>query len=86
MMATARQVMTKTMMATDVDDDDNEGDKSSSTTCNEGDNRNCDNGEDACALATETTQPVVRRRHGERRRRCKEMRRDNQLARTKRRG
>jgi hypothetical protein len=36
-------------MATDVDDDDNEGDYASSTTCDEGDNHNRDDGEDACA-------------------------------------
>jgi hypothetical protein len=37
-------------------------------------------------LATATTQPVVRRQRVKRRRWCKEMQRDNQLARTKRRG
>jgi len=74
------------MMATDVDDDDDEGDDASSMGCDEGDNRNRDDSEDACALAMATTQPVVTWRCVERRRPCKEMRRDNQLARTKRRG
>jgi len=73
-------------MATDVDNDGDEGDDASSTGCDEGDKRNRDDGKDACASATVTTQPVVRRRCVERRRPCKEMRRDNQLARTKRRG
>ena len=77
---------TTTTMATDVNDDDNEGDDASSTGCDEGDNRNRDDGKDACASATAMTQPVVRRRHVKRQRRCKEMRHDNQLARTKRRG
>jgi hypothetical protein len=36
-------------MATDVDNDDDEGDDASSTMCDEGDNHNRDNGEDACA-------------------------------------
>ena len=71
-------------MATDVDNDDDEGDDASSTGCDEGDNRNRDDGEDACASATATAQPVVRWRRVKRRRRCEEMRRDNQLAQTKR--
>ena len=41
-------------MAMDVDDNDNEGENASLTMCKEGDNRNRDVGEDACAL-TETT-------------------------------
>ncbi len=61
-------------MATDVDDKDDEGDDASSTGCDEGDNRNRDDGEDACASATATTQPVVRRWRVKRRRRCEEMR------------
>jgi hypothetical protein len=85
-MMTARRDTTTTMMAADVDNDDDEGNDASSTGCDEGDNRNRDDGEDACALATATTQPVVRRQRVERRRWCKEMQRDNQLARTKRRG
>ena len=70
-MATARGDTTTTTMATDVDDDDNddEGNGASLTGCDEGDNRNCDDGEDACASATAMTQPVVRRRRVERRRR-----------------
>ena len=40
----------------------------------------------ACALATATTQPVARRQCVERWRWCEEMQRNNQLARTKRRG
>jgi hypothetical protein len=62
-------------MATDINDndDDDDGDNASSTGCNEGDNCNHDNGKDACALVKATTQPVVRRRRVERRRRCKEM-------------
>jgi hypothetical protein len=85
-MATARRDTTTTTMATDVDDKDDEGDDASLTGCDEGDNRNCDDGKDACASATATTQPDVRRRCVERRRRCEEMQHDNQLARTKRRG
>ena len=38
-----------TTMATDVGNDDNKGDDAGSTTCDEGDNHNRDNGEDACA-------------------------------------
>jgi hypothetical protein len=39
-----------TTMATDVDDDDDEGNDASLTgCCDEGDNRNRYNGEDACA-------------------------------------
>ena len=70
-MMTARRDTTTMMMATDVDNDDDEGNDASSTGCDKGDNRNRDDGEDACALATATTQPVVH---------------NNQLARTKRRG
>ena len=51
MVATARWDTTATMKATDVDDDENEGDDASSTTCDEGDNRNCNDGKDACASA-----------------------------------
>jgi hypothetical protein len=85
-MATAQWDTTMTTMATDVDDDDNEGDDASSTGCDEGDNRNRDDSEDACTLAMVTTQPVVRRRRIKRQRWCEEMRCDNQLAGTKRRG
>jgi len=85
-MVMVRQDTTTTTMVTDVDYDDDEGDDASSTGCDEGDNRNRDDGKDACASAMATTQPVVRRRCVERRRPCKEMRCDNQLARTKRRG
>jgi len=85
-MATARRDTTTTTMATDVDDKDDKGDDASLTGCDEGDNCNRDDGKDACASATATTQPVVRRWRVERRRRCEEMRRNNQLARTKRRG
>jgi hypothetical protein len=65
-MATARRDTTTKTMATDVDDNDDEGDDASLTGCDEGDNRNRDDGEDACASATATTQPVVRRRRVER--------------------
>jgi hypothetical protein len=85
-MVTARRDTTATTMAVDVDDDDDEGNDAISTGCDEGDNRNLDNGEDACASATAKTQPAVRRRRVKRWRRCKEMQRDNQLAQTKRRG
>ena len=37
-------------MTTDVEDEDDEGDNASSTTCNEGDNHNRDSNEDACTL------------------------------------
>ncbi len=62
-MATARRDTTTTMMAMDVDDNDDEGDDASSTGCDEGDNHNRDNSEDTCASVTAMTQPVVRRRH-----------------------
>ncbi len=68
-MATTRRDTTTTTMATDLDDDDDRGDYASLTGCDEGDNRNRDDGKDACASATATTQPVVRRRCIERRRR-----------------
>jgi hypothetical protein len=74
------------MMVTDVDDNEDEGNNASLTGCDEGDNRNRNDGEDACASATATTQPVVRRRRVERWRQCEEMRRNNQLVGTKRRG
>ena len=49
----SRRTSTTTTMATtmamDVDDDDDEGDNASSTTCDEGDNRKCNDGKDACA-------------------------------------
>jgi hypothetical protein len=41
--------MTTTTMAREVDNDDNEGDDASLTGYDEGDNRNHDNGKDACA-------------------------------------
>ena len=53
-MVTARQATTATTMATDIDDNNDEGDDASLTTCDKGDNRNCDAGEDACA-STATT-------------------------------
>ena len=86
-MVTVRRDTTTTAMATDVnDDDDDEADDASSTGCDEGDNCNRDDGKDACTLAMATTQPVVRRRCVKRRRPCKEMRCNNQLVQTKRRG
>ena len=78
--ATARRDTTSTTMATDINDNDDKGYDASSTGCDEGDHRNCDNDKDACASATATTQPVVRQRRVERRRHCEEMRRGNQLA------
>ena len=43
-------------MAADVDKDDDEGNDASSTTCyNKGDNRNCNEGKDACALTATTS-------------------------------
>jgi hypothetical protein len=54
-------------MVMDVDGDNDEGDNTSLTAWDKGDNRNRDNGEDACA------QPFVRRWYVERRKRCKEM-------------
>ena len=72
-MAMAPRDMTTTTMATDVDNDDNEGDDASLTGYDEGDNRNHDNGKDACASVMATTQPVVRRRRVKRRRPCEEM-------------
>ena len=68
-MATARRDTTTTMMAMDVNYDNNEGNDTSSMGCNKGDNRNRDDGEDACASATAMTQPVMRRQRVERRRR-----------------
>ncbi len=82
-MVMVRRDTTTTTMVTDVNDnndDDDKGDDASSTRCDKGDNRNRNDGKDACASAMATTQPVVRRRCVERRRPCKEMRRDNQLA------
>ncbi len=85
MMAMARQVMTKTMMATDVDDDDDKGDKGSSTTCNEGDNRYCDDvkGMDACGScatkgrhATTGDATNSRQTRGKREERCQQTRGD----------
>ena len=73
-MATARWDTTTTTMATDVDDKDDKGNDASSTGCDEGDNRNRDDGKDTCASPTATAQHVVRRWPVERRRRCKEMR------------
>jgi len=67
MMATARWDTTATTMVMDVDGDNDEGDNTSLTAWDKGDNRNRDNGEDAC------TQPFVRRWYVERRKRCKEM-------------
>ena len=72
-MAMAPRDMTTTTMAREVDNDDNEGDDASLTGYDEGDNRNHDNGKDACASVMATTQPVVRRRRVERRRPCEEM-------------
>jgi hypothetical protein len=43
-----------TTMAMDIDDDNDEGNNASSMTCNEGDNRNRDDGEDACASTANT--------------------------------
>ena len=75
------------MMMTDVDkDDDNNDDDTSLMTSDEGDNHNRIDGNNVCASATATTQPVVRWRRFERQRRCEEMQSDNQLARTKKRG
>jgi hypothetical protein len=51
-MATARPDTTTTTMATDVDNDDDEGDDASLTGCNEGDNSNRDDGKSACTSAT----------------------------------
>ena len=63
MMAMARQVMTKTLMATDVDNDDEEGNKGSLTTCNEGDNRYCDDGKGMDACGSCATKGDARWRH-----------------------
>jgi hypothetical protein len=80
-MATAQRDTTTTMIAMDVDDKDDKGDQSQSRRWQR---RLRIDGN--YALATATTQPVVRRRRVKRRRRCNEMRCDNQLAQTKRRG
>ncbi len=37
-----------------ADDDDDASNDASSTTSNDGDNHNCDNGKDACALTATT--------------------------------
>ena len=47
-------------MATDVDNNEDKGNDDSSTGCDKGDNCNCNNGKDACASATATTQPAMR--------------------------
>jgi hypothetical protein len=54
--------MTTTTMATDVDDNDDEGNDASLTGCDKGDNRNRNISKDACALVKAMTQPIVRRR------------------------
>ena len=61
-MVTVQRDTTTTTMATDVDNDDDDNNDASSTGCDECDNCNHDDGKDACASATATTQPVVRRR------------------------
>jgi hypothetical protein len=50
--------------AKDVDDD-NKGDGASSTTCDEGDNRNRDDGKDTCALMATTPAHRQRQRHSQ---------------------
>ncbi len=79
--------MMVTTVATDIGNNDDEGNDASSMTCDKGDNHNRDDGKDTCASTATTcassmatTQPVVTRKCIERWRRCKEMRRDNQLA------
>jgi hypothetical protein len=52
-------------MATDVDDNNDEGNDASLTTCDEGDNRNCDDGEDACALTATTPAHWQRQQHSQ---------------------
>jgi hypothetical protein len=53
-MATARWDMTTITMAMDVVVDDDECDDAILTMCDEGDNRNRDDGEDACASMATT--------------------------------
>jgi hypothetical protein len=64
-MVTARRATTATTMATDVDDNNDEGNDASLTTCDEGDNRNCDDGEDACALTATTPAHWQRQQHSQ---------------------
>ena len=58
-------MMMATMMATDVDDDDDEGNDASLTTCDKGDNHNCDDGKDACASTATTPAHQQRQRHSQ---------------------
>ena len=49
--------MTTTMATTiamDIDDNNHKGNNASSTMCNEGDNHNCNDDKDACALMATT--------------------------------
>jgi hypothetical protein len=43
-----------TTVATDIDDNDDEGINASSMTCDKGDNHNRDDGKDTCALTATT--------------------------------
>jgi hypothetical protein len=64
-MVTARWDTMTTTMVIDVIDDDNECDNAISMMCDEGDNRNSDDGEDACASAETTPAHRQRRRHSQ---------------------
>jgi len=61
MMVKAQRDTTATTMTTDVDDD--KGNNASLTTCDKGDNRNHDDGKDACASTATTPAHRQRRQH-----------------------
>ena len=54
-----------TTKAMDVDEDDHEGDDASSTMCGKGDNHNCNDGKDACALTATMPEHRRCRRHSQ---------------------
>ena len=54
-----------TMMVMDIIDDDDECDNAILTMCDKGDNCNCDDGEDACALTATTPAHRRRRQHSQ---------------------
>ena len=54
MMARAQRDTMTTTMAMEVYDDNDKGNDARSTTCDEADNRNRDDGEDTCALMATT--------------------------------
>jgi len=64
-MVTARWDTMTTTMAMDVVNDDNKCNDAILTMCDKGDNRNSDNGEDACPSTETTPSHQLRRRHSQ---------------------